>query len=150
MDAAGNASAQSSAANVTTPAGGGSPLTYAVVGSYDDMYAYEDAGSGSYSRTSTHVFTADNTPTSYDYRSGFRFRALTLPVGATVNGASLTITADATAGTRPPTTLRGQGADNAADFANDNHNTFLARARTSATIPWTPSALDQRHRLHHA
>jgi RHS repeat-associated protein len=140
LDAAGNASAQSATANATTPAGGGTTINLQVAGSYDDMYAYEDAGSGSYSRISTHIFAADSTPTSYDYRSGVRFRAVGVPVGASITSAYLTLTSDTTQSTIPATTIKGEAADNPSDYANDNHTTFLARARTTASQSWTPSA----------
>ena len=140
VDAAGNAGAASSPASATTPSSAGS-LDAQVGASYDDMYAYATgSGSGSYARTSGHVFAADHTATAYDYASGLRFTSITVPAGATITAASVSLTADASQASPPPTTLSGQAADDAADFASDDDTSFNARTRTTASVSWTPAA----------
>jgi RHS repeat-associated protein len=124
----------------TTPAGTSGSVNAQVSSSYDDMYAYNDGGSGSYSRTSTHVFAADSSASAYDYASGLRFTGLAIPQGATITAASITLTADATASTLPSTSLAGEATDNASGFGGDTYATFNARTRTSASVSWTPTA----------
>lgn len=71
--------------------------------------------------------------------TGFlRFSGLTIPAGATVTAATLTLTSQVTQTSPfPATTITASAEDNAA--APASYTDFAARTPTAASVAWTPS-----------
>jgi hypothetical protein len=86
------------------------------------------------------TLTSDRIDTFSDnsYRTGLRFTGVTIPQGATINTAYLTLRAKFTAATPGSAILRGQAADNPATFST--FGDFDTRTRTTANATWAPSA----------
>jgi len=72
--------------------------------------------------------------------AGMRWQNVTIPQGATINSATLTINVVNTSFDDPDVNIWGQAADNAAAFAATNNN-ISSRTSTTATVTWTASSI---------
>ncbi len=78
---------------------------------------------------------------------GMRFRNLAVPQGATINSAYLEFETDETDSGSTNLVIFGQDTDDANQFANNDGN-ISSRARTAATVNWSPSAWNSVNQLH--
>ena len=133
----GELSASDNVAVTVNAAGGGGTTTTVqssvAVGS-DDA---EESTSGSVSLSSgdLELVTDGNTVQTV----GLRFTGVQVPRGAQVAAASVQFSTDEVSTDVAALTIRGQAADNATTFTSAARN-VSSRQRTTATVPWNPSA----------
>ncbi|KKL04115.1 hypothetical protein LCGC14_2619310 [marine sediment metagenome] len=70
-----------------------------------------------FSTTIIYASVGDLSDSTYDYRAGLRFANVTIPHGATIVTAYLTLKARVLTGTIPASTLEGEAAVDAAAFS---------------------------------
>jgi len=70
-----------------------------------------------------------------DYYGGFRFTSVTIPQGATIDSATLTLTVASTSNDNPNLSIAGQAIDNAPTFATSSNN-ITTRTKTTASVSW--------------
>lgn len=99
----------------------------AIAASSDDA---REVGAGTVSITDNFL----NTGTGTGVLLGFRFTGVTIPQGATINSAKLTVRT--TANDDPDLDIYGQAADDAATFTTSSYD-ISGRARTTAKTNWT-------------
>lgn len=75
-----------------------------------------------------------------DYWIGLRFLNVTIPAGAVISAATLTVTVVGTAGDDPDLRIYGQDADDAAAFTT-TANDISGRPRTTAYTTWTATGI---------
>jgi hypothetical protein len=91
-------------------------------------------GNGTFSATVTTQHLGKFSATD-DYWNGFRWNAVSIPQGATISSATITLYCAATnAGTTANTIWYGEAADNAATFANTTAGKPEGRSRTTASV----------------
>lgn len=73
-----------------------------------------------------------------DHRAAIRFANVTIPAGATVLNANLSLTAKALTGTIPALTIRARAVDNAAAPISDAEFTTMEGELTTTSVVWTP------------
>jgi len=120
--------------------------------SSDDCYRRLQAST--FSTVGGTGYCGDYSGSGYDYNSGMRFKNITIPQGATILNAYLSLRASTKYGVIPQTKIDGQDADDAATFSTAGD--YDARPRTSAYVLWTPSAWaagnwydSPQHKNHH-
>ena len=91
-----------------------------------------------FSLTDLDMASGDSTDVHYDYSGGMRFTGVTIPQGASINVAYISLYAVQLLGTIPTTYINGEAADNAVTFVDAAN--YDGRARTTASTTWTPSA----------
>lgn len=101
----------------------------------DDVY---------YQTSTTNIFltgqaaqVGDHDATYYDLESGFRFQAIGIPQGATITSAYFEGEAFSYIGAYTAIIVMGQDADDTITFSNAAD--YTGRARTTATVGWTPT-----------
>lgn len=104
-----------------------------VAASADDA---EESASGSVSRTSSNLELVYN---GSNQTVGLRFQKVAIPRGAIIKQAYVQFQASKTSSGTPSLTLRGQASDNASAFSTSKKN-ISARAKTTASVPWSPVA----------
>ncbi len=105
--------------------------------------AEENLLNGAVNTTSGDLeFILDGTPPNGPFINqmvGMRFNNLNIPNGATITNAFIQFTADATVDVDPCNlNIRGEASNNAAPFSTSNAN-ISSRAKTSASVPWSPA-----------
>jgi len=75
--------------------------------------------------------------TAFNQTVGLRFPGLSIPAGATINQAWLQFEADETDGGNASLTIQAQAANTASAFSNATNN-LSSRARSTASVSWTP------------
>ena len=96
----------------------------------------EESSSGSVTLTSSDLELV------YDLSNqvvGLRFTGLAIPRAALIQNAWVQFTADETQSEATQLTIEGQAADNPATFTSSSAG-VSTRARTSASVPWSPAA----------
>jgi K319-like protein len=96
----------------------------------------EEKTSGAVSVTSNDLELV--TDGSNVQKVGLRFAGISIPKGATIQAAYIQFQAKETQSEPTNLLIRGQAADNAADFTKTRFN-VSSRPRTSASVPWSPS-----------
>ena len=115
--------------------GGTTPTLEArVAASTDD--AEESVTNGGVNRSST---TLELIRSTTEQTVGLRFADLALPRGVAVTNAYIQFKASKTTSEATSLTLEGQAGDNPPSFSGVLYN-VSARARTTATVTWTPAA----------
>ncbi|MBN1669720.1 MAG: tyrosine-protein phosphatase [Kiritimatiellae bacterium] len=129
-------SAESAPAWATTQPEGEAAIGVRVGTSADD--AEENVGSGVVNLTSSDLeMIRDGT---VDQVVGIRFRNVAIPRGATILGAYVQFTTDDEPTSDAATLrIRGHAADSAGAFTSETGD-ITARARTEASVDWTPPA----------
>ncbi len=112
-------------------------LDLGVVASGDDCYAYPWGG-GAINLEAYYGFMGDYSSGIYDYSVGVRFQNVTIPKGANIIAAFLSLKAYSLTGTIPDTFIEGDDEDNCLAFSTASD--YYARPRTSANVTWTPGA----------
>lgn len=72
---------------------------------------------------------------------GLRFRAVTIPPGAVINSASISVVPINTGSDEPLVTIYGEAADDAAAFVDATTATISTRSRTTASVAWSSANL---------
>ena len=90
--------------------------------------------------TSVSITSVVMNANSASQGGGMRWPNVTIPQGATINSATLTITVLNTSFDDPDVSIYGQAADNAAAFAATNNN-VSSRTSTTATVTWTATSI---------
>ena len=91
-----------------------------------------------FGKSDGYVQAGDRSATEYDNDSAMRFLDVTVPSGATIVSASLTLVALAARGAAWRTTVDGQLAPDPATFSNMAD--ILTRSWTLASVDWWPAA----------
>ncbi len=84
------------------------------------------------------LYSGDWSSGDYDWASGFRFTGVTIPQGATITSAYLTLNSAGVSGAIQQKFINGEAADNAATFSTAAD--YNGRTRTSASVSWTAGA----------
>jgi hypothetical protein len=108
-------------------------LDLQVAASADD--AHEQNDGTNFSSTGIRVRCTGHTTNNNRYNGGARFTNVTVPPGATIDTAYLTIVAPTE--DDPNVDIYGNDVDNAADFSTEADVT--SRVLTTATVQWTAS-----------
>lgn len=113
-------------------------LNLQVVASNDDTYC---ADSGSEDRTANaEIITMGQHPSlSYRFMGGFRFTGTTIPQGAVINSATLTLTADRSESGVCGCDVKAEDVDDSTQFGNEDP-TWSGRTPTSASVAWAAGA----------
>ncbi|MFT6019864.1 MAG: hypothetical protein ACI9CQ_002667, partial [Saprospiraceae bacterium] len=115
----------------------GNVTTYAqVCASSDD--AEEDTDNGEMDLISSDLELIDDESQDKEVEVGIRFKDLNIPAGATITGAYIQFTVDATEGSDPSELeIHGQDSNNASTFTLDDED-ISDRPNTSASVDWEP------------
>lgn len=123
--------------------------TFQVAASLDDCEAWwnGDTGAWVFSLTRGGQTVGYYGNSEYKIGGGIRFLNVTIPPGATITKAYLTITVrDAISAVVVNTKIRGEANDNPPTFTD--YPNYSARPRTAAVVPWSaipPWATDEQH-----
>jgi sugar lactone lactonase YvrE len=134
-DAAGNVSASlSDTVLISTGSGDQVVVDNRISADNDDA---EESGSGSMDLTSSdlELGTEGGSPQTV----GMRFNNLNIPQGATIVEAYIQFTVDETDSGETSVVIRGEAADNAAEFSSTSNN-ITSRPQTAASVSWEPPA----------
>ncbi|HET6512231.1 MAG TPA: RTX toxin, partial [Candidatus Kapabacteria bacterium] len=101
--------------------------TFLVQGALDDMEEYELGGGVDWNSSDIEMTSEGGGVQTM----GFRFTNVTIPAGAVITGAWLQFTADEANSEATTLTIRGEAADNSAQF-QDASFTVSSRTRTTA------------------
>lgn len=109
---------------------------FTIAASGDDGYV--STAGGDFGAALSVSVVGDFNASIYDYASWMRYTTVTIPAGATILTAVITMRAYDVIGAIPATVLAGEAADSptAPTSAVDANG----RTMTSATVAWTPSA----------
>ncbi len=84
------------------------------------------------------MITDSGSTSSYDQIVGLRFNGLNIPQGASIQNAYVQFRADESTSVPTFLSIEGEATDDAPTFINSRYN-ISSRARTSASVPWTPA-----------
>jgi hypothetical protein len=112
-------------------------LNLQVAAGGDDL-SWHNEGAGAFSTTAATILVGDTSSTDFNRWGLVRFTGGTIPVGATITEAHLTLKATGLSGSIPALTVVGVLGDNLA--APTTRSGANALAATTAAVPWTPSA----------
>jgi len=125
-------------AALSAPASVNPSVTIPVSASSDDA---EQSASGSVSLASTDLELIRE---SSDQKVGIRFAGVNLPQGAIILNAEIQFTVDEVTSETTTLTIQAQASDNAPTFVSTSNN-ISSRAKTSASVIWTPAAWNTVH-----
>lgn len=103
-----------------------------------DDGSWHNTGAGSFSLTQPSLTIGDADAANNARHGFFRFPAVYIHRGATVNSFKINLRPAGLTGTIPPMTIVGNAADNAVGPAN--RTAANALALTTATVAWTPAS----------
>ena len=89
-----------------------------------------------FSNTASPLRIGDGSSTDFDRSIYLRFTGVTIPKGATISSATLTLTSGGVTNPPPPMTIKVEAADNAAQVTS--RTDVLARTRAATTQAWAP------------
>ena len=111
-------------------------LNLQVGASADDAYCSDDAVTKSIVATTINFGRESST---VDGVSGFRFTNVTVPAGATISSAVLTLTQFGNNGNTPLINIYGEAIDNSTTFSTSSPNRTIDKARTTNYVAWQTS-----------
>jgi hypothetical protein len=112
-------------------------ITATVAASGDDL-SWHNEGVGSFSITGATILVGDSDSANFNRWGLIRVTGLTIPVGATITEAHVTVKATGLTGAIPAMTLQGVLGDNVA--APTTRAIANALSLTTASVAWTPTA----------
>lgn len=112
-------------------------VTATVAAGADDL-SWHNEGVGSFSATAATILIGDSDSSNFNRWGLVRFTGLTIPVGATITEAHLSLKATGLTGTIPALTVYGVKGDNPA--APTTRSLANALTLSTAAVGWTPSA----------
>ena len=89
-----------------------------------------------YSNNSTPLRVGSTSTADFTRSAWLRFTGVTIPNGATITAATLTLTSDGITGGVPPMAIKVEAADNAAQVTS--RTDVIARTRAATTKAWAP------------
>ena len=90
-----------------------------------------------FSTNSTMLRVGDGSSTDFDRSVWFRFPGVTIPKGAVISSATLTLVSGGFTAPPPPMAVKVEAADNAAQITS--RTDVLARTRAAGTTAWAPA-----------